>query len=64
MQRRNLKLDKCIYQSQRTKIYRSQIENNTPAIVKMLALDVPSVFEKAQIEQEHKILAGINHKWS
>ena len=59
---RNFQLGKCIYQSQRTKIYRSQIEGSTPTIVKMLALDVPSVFEKAQIEQEYKILAGINHE--
>ncbi len=51
-----------IYKSQRSRVYRAKYQNGKPVVLKLMALDTPSVHELAQLKQEHDILVKLDHK--
>ena len=62
MGRLDLQNLELIYESNRSRVYRGRQENNKPVVLKLMALDAPSVHELAQLKQEHNILVKLNHK--
>ena len=58
----NLQELKLIYESQRSRVYRAKEEDGKPVVLKLMALNTPSVYELAQLKQEHDILAKLDHK--
>ncbi len=50
-----------IYESKRSRVYRSN-KDGKPVILKLMALNAPSIHELAQLKQEHDILAKLDHK--
>ncbi len=62
MEKLDLQNLELIYESSRSRVYRGKQENNKPVVLKLMALDAPSVHELAQLKQEHDILAELDHK--
>ncbi len=62
MEKLDLQKLELIYQSNRSQVYRGKQKNNKPVVLKLMALDEPSIHELAQLKQEHNILAKLDHE--
>ena len=62
MEKLDLQKLEQIYESNRSRLYRGKQEDGKPVVLKLMALDEPSVHELAQLKQEHNILTKLDHK--
>ncbi len=58
----NLQNLQLIYKSKRSQVYKGNHKDERPVVLKLMALDAPSVYEQAQLKQEHDILVRLDHE--